>query len=197
MRLLISLKKFNDVETELALKDLEELHKIRGRILHYTTFLEGFLKQKVTKKDYDAYKATCKIRRKFKKLDLNDRILLIIKKFEKLYQKDKDFSQFKKDLNLLRKPYRNDWAHGFVFYKKFILDLTDKNCKPLNFIYNYSKSISIHFKSKYFDKINDVFSRIFYWLNKKKLLKMSGYAIKFLLTNEEKRKISLSFKVRP
>jgi len=50
MSILVTSKKFSNCDKELAFKDIEEVHKIRGRILHFSSILEAILKDLVTKK---------------------------------------------------------------------------------------------------------------------------------------------------
>lgn len=183
MSILITSKKISDCDKELAFKDLEQVHLIRGRILHFSSILESVLKRIITKKVYNAHKDVLKSKKgkikDYGKLDLNDRIKLFVKFLEnkKAIQKNKDFDKFKSDLNMLREVYRNPWAHGFVYYQKYERDKKDSKYKPINFIKNKKRRIPIHFKSKHFEVANKVFPNVFKWLDQKKFLRLKKYDI--------------------
>lgn len=182
MSIIVTSKKFLACDKELAFKDLEEVHRIRGRILHFASLIENVLKRVVTKRVYDKYKQILKNKKgklkKFKDLDFNDRIKILIKNLEdkKKYKNNEEFNKFKKDITILRKNYRNLWAHGFVYYQKYELDSKDKAYKPINFIKD-KRIIPIHFKSQHFNIANEVFPNVMNFLYKNKFLRLKKFEI--------------------
>ena len=56
MSIIVTSKKFGMCDKELAFKDLEEVHRIRGRILHFSSIIENALKSIITKRIYNTEK---------------------------------------------------------------------------------------------------------------------------------------------
>ena len=183
MSIIVTSKNFKVCDKELAFKDLDEVHRIRGRILHFASLVENTLKTVITRRAYDKHKQILKNKKgnikKFKDLDFNDRSKLFIKYLDGLnkYKNNQEFNKFKSDLNILRKDYRNLWAHGFVYYQKFELDSKDSIYKPVNFIKNNKKVIPIHFKSQYFNIANKIFPNVINFLYKNKFLRLKRFKI--------------------
>lgn len=183
MSILVTSKKFSNCDKELAFKDIEEVHKIRGRILHFSSILEAILKDLVTKKIQNIHKNILKNKKgnikSFGKLDLNDRIKLFLEFLNNQFKfsKDKKFNKLKSNLNVLRQNYRNPQAHGFVYYQRYEKDKKDSEYKPLNFIRNNQKRTPIHFKSKHFDVANKIFPEVFKWIEDNGFLKIKYYSL--------------------
>lgn len=175
MGILITSKKLPNCEIELAIRDLEEVHKIRGRILHISSIIEEFLREFVTKQIFSKHKNSLKIKKKFNKLDFFDNIKIFFAEIEPKYLQDNSFQQFKKDIEILRKNYRNLWAHGFIFYERYELDKNKMGYKPINYIKDGKRKIAIHYKTDYFEIANRVFPRVINWLNDNKFLKLNNF----------------------
>ncbi len=177
MSILVTSKKLSNCEKQLAILDLEEVHKIRGRILHLSSILEQFFSEFVTKQLFDKNKSKLKIKKKFKKLDFSDRIIFFISEIKSKYSKDKSFQQFKRDIKILRKDYRNLWAHGFIFYERYELDKKDNKYKPINYISDGKKKIAIHYKTDYFEIANRIFPNVVNWLKDNHFLKLKKFSL--------------------
>lgn len=176
MGILVTSKKFTNSDKNLAFKDLEEVHKIRGRILHFSSILEAILKDLVTRQIYTQYRSQISNQnRNYSKLDFSDRTELFILEVQTRFNNDKNFQKFKRNIKKLRQYYRNPWAHGFIYYQKYENDKKDSKYKPLNFIKNNKKRIPIHFKSKHFEIANKIFPEIFKWLKNNNFLKIKYY----------------------
>jgi len=144
-----------DVDVLNEKKDLVELHTIRGRLLHYHSLIERIMKEY----------CNVPITRHVEQSEIERRF---IRKLRQDGFNQEEIKKLKKALNRLRKK-RNDWGHGFVFYKKRI------NEKTNNFIVNQGRIKKVC--PPYFDKINSDLSFIFDWFRKNNLMEIEGYSI--------------------
>lgn len=153
---LVTKKNVPDTQIQDDVRDLRDVHVLRGRIIHDMALLEKIMKQycRISRTTVIMYGS---LKRDFIKKLRSDG-----------YDKKRDFSKFEKALNAIN-PDRNIWAHGFVFYKK------RTNSQVINCI-NLNKVISII--PPYFDKKwNKPLSVIVSWLKSNNLWKIRGYEI--------------------
>jgi len=143
--------------------DLKLVHEIRGRFIHLMSILERIMKEYCGNKAYDKTYGPLKdfFASELTKSSLNSR---------------ENFYEFVKALNDIN-PERNDWAHGFVYYKKRF----DENAN--NFIRNKTFDESLGqdkecIRDPYFNKLNDAFEIIIRWLKKNDLWKIKNCWIK-------------------
>jgi len=161
-------KSLSKEEQNLAERDLEKIHVIRGKILHFASILEYVMLMTIDEELYNLHKSKLdKKRRKvnFSNATLGDKIRIFIEECKK--QKFSQIEEFESNIKKVMK-YRNVWAHGFVYYHKFVVDPKEKTKKPKNFIVypNYGKMVlkPIDFETNYFKIANEVFPFVIEWL---------------------------------
>ena len=145
----------SDADKTQEIKDLKEVHILRGRFLHYMSIIERIMKEYCSllaeKKTYGQIKP-----------------IFIQKLKDNKYDEKEGFQSFVEALEEIN-PDRNSWAHGFVFYDK------RKENKPNNHI-NLNDELK-QITPPYFEDINKSFTMIIRWLQKNNFWEIKGYAI--------------------
>lgn len=161
-------KNFSQADKELARKDIEIVHTIRGRIIHLGSILENVLKIYVTKNIFENNKKKLSIKSNYKNRHFLDNLNIFVEENKSL----DDIETFKEKSEKLWNLYRNVFAHGFIYYERFETDKKDDKYKPINHVVSYNQKserfelIPIHYNTDYFDIANEDFSFIFEFLEK-------------------------------
>lgn len=134
------------------IKDIQDLHILRGRLLHYTSIIERIMKE---------YCGLANSRKTFGQIK-PDFIKMLSKNG---FDKKLGFDEFLKALKNI-KPERDAWAHGFVHYEPRAESEKANNFLTLN------KTASL---TNYFDSINKDFTTIINWLMNNGLWKINGF----------------------
>jgi len=156
--------------------DIPKLHEIRGRLINLSTILENHMK------DYLRVRGKKPPRNLVGYIDprTKQQVDGVFESYLNEINSDKSIRKtgiksFKKHFLFIKKQ-RDSFAHGIVYYKN------PKNLsqfKVNNALFNIDKDDeeSLNKKKTVFDKLNTSYRYIFEWLEKKKLLGISGFKI--------------------
>jgi len=161
-------KTFSDSDKALAIRDIEAVHSIRGRIIHLGSLLENVLKLYVTKEIYEKNKQKLQGKSNHKHLSFAEKLVIFVEENKNI----NEIGKFKEKAEKLWDLYRNVFAHGFVYYERFEIDKKDNQYKPVNHIVSYNQKsgrfelVPIHYNTEYFNIANEDFEFVFEWLSK-------------------------------